>query len=128
MTFDELTQQCERAVAGFSALEGVSEDLANQLVAEGYLSYDDLSVIEPDDLMEMGGLTEEQVDKIVEEADRLAEELEQLKEQQKAAGKSADNRPPKPPEAPVANETANSESQDDSSTINEETSKVDSTE
>jgi len=41
-------------VAGFSRIEGVTEELANQLVGEGYLSYDDLSVIEPDDLMSMG--------------------------------------------------------------------------
>jgi len=83
MTFDELTQQCERAVAGFADLQGINEDLANQLVAEGYLSYDDLSVIEPDDLMEMGELTAEQVDQIVEEAEERAEEAEKAVELQK---------------------------------------------
>lgn len=76
MTQDELEKQIEKAVAGFSVIEGVSEDLANQLVGEGYLSYDDLSVIEPSDLMEMGGLTEEQVDEIVLRAEELAEEAD----------------------------------------------------
>jgi N utilization substance protein A len=47
--------------------------VAERLVGEGFLSYDDLSVIEPDDLMEMGGLSAEQVDAIVAEAERRAQ-------------------------------------------------------
>lgn len=76
MTQDELAESIDRAVQGFSALEGVELELAERLVEEGFLSYDDLSVIEPDALMEMGGLTEEQVDKIVEQAEEKAEEAE----------------------------------------------------
>lgn len=76
MTQEELEGQIGKAVAGFSEIEGVSDDVANQLVGEGYLSYDDLSVIEPIDLMEMGGLTEEEVDQIVERAEELAEQAE----------------------------------------------------
>ncbi len=74
MTAEELEEQIERAVAGFSQLEGVNEELAQALVEQGYLSYDDLSVIEPDALMEMGGLTAEQVDRIVEQAEQRAED------------------------------------------------------
>ena len=66
----------ERAVMGFSELEGVEPEVAEALVGEGFLSYDDLSVIEPDDLMAMGDLTEEQVDKIVSQAEEKAEEAE----------------------------------------------------
>jgi N utilization substance protein A len=77
MTQDELQEQIESAVAGFSAIEGVSDELAERLVGEGFLSYDDLSVIEPDDLMEMGQLSQEQVDLIVGQADMKAEEAEQ---------------------------------------------------
>ena len=77
MTQEELEEQIDRAVQGFSILDGVDEDLANRLVGEGYLTYDDLSVIEPDDLMEMGELTAEQVDHIVEQAEKLALEAEQ---------------------------------------------------
>lgn len=83
MTQDELEEQIDRAVRGFSAIEGVDEELANRLVGEGYLSYDDLSVIEPDDLMEMGELTAEQVDQIVEKAEELAEEAERAAAEQK---------------------------------------------
>ncbi|QDV66680.1 hypothetical protein Poly24_03670 [Rosistilla carotiformis] len=76
MTGGELEEQIERAVAGFSQLDGMTEDLAQQLVEQGYLSYDDLSVIEPETLMQMGGLTAEQVDVIVEQAETQAEEAE----------------------------------------------------
>lgn len=72
MTREELDQQIERAIAGFSSIEGLEESVAERLVGEGFLSYDDLSVIEPEDLMEMGGLTAEQVDAIVAEAEKRA--------------------------------------------------------
>jgi N utilization substance protein A len=77
MTAEELEEQIERAVAGFSELEGVNEELAQALVEQGYLSYDDLSVIEPEAFMEMGGLTAEQVDRIVGQAEQRAEVAEQ---------------------------------------------------
>ena len=84
MTQAELERQIEKAVVGFSAIEGVTEDLANQLVGEGYLSYDDLSVIEPTDLQAMGQLTEEQVDRIVAQAELLAEQAEEAKKAEDA--------------------------------------------
>lgn len=77
MTQDELQEQIESAVAGFSAIPNVSDELAERLVGEGFLSYDDLSVIEPDDLAAMGDLSEEIVDQIIEEAEARAEEAEQ---------------------------------------------------
>lgn len=93
MTQGELEQQIDRAVKGFCSIEGVTEDLANRLVGEGYLSYDDLSVIEPDDLMEMGGLTAEQVDAIVNESEARAEVAEReaaiQKRQQREANEAA---------------------------------------
>ena len=72
MTREELDQQIERAVTGFSSIEGLSDATAERLVGEGFLSYDDLSIIEPDDLMEMGGITAETVEKIVTEAEKRA--------------------------------------------------------
>ncbi len=77
MTQDELQEQIESAVAGYSSIEGVTEELAERLVGEGFLSYDDLSVIEPDDLMEMGGLDEDTVEAVIEQAEAKAEEAEQ---------------------------------------------------
>jgi N utilization substance protein A len=76
MTREELDEQIEQAVTGFSSVEGVEPELAEKLVGEGFLTYDDLSVIEPDALMEMGGLSAEQVDKIVQQAEVKAAEAE----------------------------------------------------
>ena len=78
MTQEELGEQIDRAVEGFSVLEGLSEELAVKLVEQGYMSYDDLSVIEPDVLMEMGGLSEAAVDGIVLQAETRAEEAEKM--------------------------------------------------
>ena len=72
MTREELDQQIERAIAGFSSIEGLDESVAERLVGEGFLSYDDLSVIEPEDLMEMGELSAEAVDAIVAQAEERA--------------------------------------------------------
>jgi N utilization substance protein A len=77
MTREELDESIERAVIGFSALEGVDESLSERLVGEGFLSYDDLSIIEPDALMEMGELSEELTTQIIEQAETKAQEAEQ---------------------------------------------------
>ncbi|MCE5303842.1 MAG: transcription termination factor NusA [Planctomycetaceae bacterium] len=83
MTREELDEQIEQAVAGYSMLEGVEPELAERLVGEGFLSYDDLSVIEPDALMEMGGLSAEQVDRIVQQAEAKAAEAERVAAEQR---------------------------------------------
>jgi N utilization substance protein A len=76
MTQDELAESIDRAVQGFSSLDGMSVELAERLVEEGFLSYDDLSVIEPDALMAMGDLSEEEVEVIVSQAEEKAMEAE----------------------------------------------------
>ncbi|MCC6125713.1 MAG: transcription termination factor NusA [Pirellulales bacterium] len=90
MTREELDEQIEQAVLGFSSLEGVEPELAEKLVGEGFLSYDDLSVIEPDALMEMGGLTQEVVDRIVEQAEAKAAEAEAAAAEQRRKQREAD--------------------------------------
>ena len=90
MTQEELEQQIDKAVTGFCTIKDIDTELANRLVGEGYLSYDDLLVIEPDDLMEMGSLTAEQVDQIVEKADEFALEAEKVAIAQKAQRRAED--------------------------------------
>jgi N utilization substance protein A len=98
MTQEELDQQIERATAGYASIEGVDDSLAERLVGEGFLSYDDLSVIEPEDLMEMGGLSAEAVDAIVLEAESraqlaevaAADERRKQREQERIAKATAD--------------------------------------
>ena len=77
MTQEELAESIDRAIEGYSSIDGLEIEVAERLVEEGFLSYDDLSIIEPDDLMRIGSLTEEQVDHIVEQAEARAEEAEE---------------------------------------------------
>ncbi|MBI1903878.1 MAG: transcription termination factor NusA [Planctomycetia bacterium] len=83
MTREELDEAIERAVGGFSQIEGVTPELSERLVGEGFLSYDDLSIIETKDLTEMGGLTEEQVEKVRDVAEALGAEQEALADQRR---------------------------------------------
>ncbi|TWT68457.1 transcription termination factor NusA [Crateriforma conspicua] len=84
MTGGELEEQIERAVTGFSQIDGVTEEIAQALVEQGYLSYDDLSVIEPDVFAEMSGLPLETIDRIVEVAEARAEEAEEAAAEERA--------------------------------------------
>ena len=106
MTQDELNEQLEQAIVGFSSLDGLDEELADKLVGEGFLSYDDLSVIEPDVLMEMGGLTEEQVDHIVTQADEKALEAEKEAVEQRRRQREQERREAAMAEAEAAEAAA----------------------
>jgi transcription termination/antitermination protein NusA len=105
MTREELDEQLERTVAAFSEIPGVTAELAESLVSQGFLSFDDLSVIEPDELAEMGGLSEDQCHEIVAHAERESERLEaeqrarRAAEKEQAAAQSIWTAPP--PSAPA---------------------------
>jgi N utilization substance protein A len=92
MTAPELERQIERAMEAFMQIEGMTEEVAQQLVEQGYLSFDDLSVIEPEALIEMGGYTEEQVNAIVDQAEERAAELEAEEEARKQQEKAEKER------------------------------------
>ncbi|REJ88210.1 MAG: transcription termination factor NusA [Planctomycetota bacterium] len=87
MTREELDEQLERSVGAFSTVPHITEELAEMLVSQGFFSFDDLSVIEPDQLQELGGLTAEQCDEIVAHAD-----VESLREEEEAERKKAEAR------------------------------------
>lgn len=74
MTAEEFDEQIEGATRDFAGLRGVSDRLASQLVERGYLSFEDLSVIEPGILKEMGGLTHQQADSIIDQAENAAKD------------------------------------------------------
>ncbi|MCE2810121.1 MAG: transcription termination factor NusA [Planctomycetaceae bacterium] len=88
MTAPELERQIERAMEAFMQIDGMTEEVAQQLVEQGYLSFDDLSVIEPEALIEMGGYTEDQVNSIVEQAEERATEQEAEEEARKQQEKA----------------------------------------
>jgi N utilization substance protein A len=66
--------------------------LAQALVEQGYLSFDDLSVIEPDVLMEMSGLASGQVDEIVESAEAKARDADEAAAEERRDRKDRDRR------------------------------------
>lgn len=92
MTSAELEDKMEVAIAGFSSIPGVTEDLAQALVEQGYLSFDDLSVIEPDVLMEMSGLESGQVEEIVDSAEAKARDAEEAAAEERRDRKDRDRR------------------------------------
>ena len=97
MTRDELDEQLERSVVMFSEVPHVSEDLAESLVSQGFFSFDDLSVIEPEHLMELSDLSMEQYEEITEYADAESLRLEQEEKAARAAGRNISRHQPEPP-------------------------------
>lgn len=102
MTAEELDEVIEKAVAAFSKIEGVDVELAERLVEQGILSYDDLSVMEIADLVAtIEGLDEELAEAVVARAEELAEEqsedLPRRKSGRNAAALADGQGPPPPP-------------------------------
>jgi N utilization substance protein A len=83
MTREELEADLEKAIEGYGLIEGIKPELADRLVGEGFMSFDDLSIIEPNDLMQMGELSADEANAIIEQAERFAEQEEQYKEKAK---------------------------------------------
>ena len=98
MTRKDLDKMLDDATEAFTSIEGVSEDLANALVEQGFLSFDDLSVIELADLVALsdGELTEEQALKITDRAEELALELERQEKERREAERGQNGDPNKP--------------------------------
>ena len=84
MNREELEDGIVKAIEGYSLIEGVTIELADRLVGEGFLSFDDLSIIEPNDLVQMGEISMEDAEAIIDQAERFAEQEEEIKMQQKA--------------------------------------------
>ena len=101
MTREELDEQLDQSVAAFSVVPHITEELAEVLVSQGFFSFDDLSVIEPDQLAELGGLTDEQCDEIVAYAD-----VESAREEKEAEVKKEHARQTRLADAAAAAEVA----------------------
>ena len=84
MTRDELNEQLEKSVAAFSQVPHITEELAENLVSQGFFSFYDLSVIEPDQLQEMSGLGPAECDVIVAHADIESAKQEDEENRRKA--------------------------------------------
>ncbi len=83
MTRDELEADLEKAIEGYALIEGVTSDLADRLVGEGFLSFDDLSIIEPNDLMQIGDISLDEAESIIAQAEEFAAREEEYNEKKK---------------------------------------------
>lgn len=106
LTQERLDEQLDKSITAFCAAPGVNEELAENLVSQGFFTFDDLSVIEPDELIEMGGMTREECDTIVEYADeeslRIEEEERIAAAERRRSSREQGGKPSGPPAATAA--------------------------
>ncbi len=88
MTRDELDEQLERSVTAFCEVPHIQEELAESLVSQGFFSFDDLSVIEPEHLKELSALGDEECEAIVDYADAESLRIEEEEKIAKAAARA----------------------------------------
>src|SRR5256714_2016056 len=89
MTHDELNESIDRAVGWFGALPNVTDELVEAFIEEGFLSYDDLTFLEPAQLGELAGVTEPQAAEMIAFAEEAAETVEVEPKAPKSGGGSS---------------------------------------
>lgn len=77
MTHDELNEGIERAENWFRQIPGVIDEQVEAFIEEGFLSYDDLTFLEPSQLAELSGTTEEQAEAMIAFAEESSERVEE---------------------------------------------------
>jgi N utilization substance protein A len=85
MTHEELNESIEKAEGWFSQLPGASDQLVETFIEEGFLSYDDLTYLEPAQLAELAAVTEEQAEDMIAYAEEAAERVEEESRAARAA-------------------------------------------
>ena len=76
MTHDELAESLERAERWFGQLPHGSTDLTNALIDQGFLSYNDLTMIDAPELAEFAGLPEDECDEVVMYAEEYSDMMD----------------------------------------------------
>lgn len=107
MTQVQLDAQLDKSIEAFCVVPEITAELAENLVSQGFFTFDDLSVIEPEQLVEMSGLTAADCDHIVEYADKESARLEaeerfQAEQRKMGGGSTASRVGEAPVSAPVA--------------------------
>jgi len=119
MTIEELNESVERADRWFKGIPGVPDEAVERFIEEGFLSYDDLTFIEPAEMAEMTGMDEDSCAGLIEYAEEMALKIERdgdpgapQAEEETAEGEapaegeaSADGEPAPEGEAPADGET-----------------------
>jgi N utilization substance protein A len=83
MTHDELGEALERAERWFGQLPHASPELTGSMIEEGFLSYNDLTMIDAKELSEFTGLTEEAADEVIMYAEEYSDEMERSVEDER---------------------------------------------
>ena len=76
MTHEELGETLEKAERWFRHLPAISEEGVQVLIEEGFLSYTDVTFLEPNQLGELIGATDEEADEMILFAEEMAETIE----------------------------------------------------
>jgi N utilization substance protein A len=85
MTHEEYNEELEKAVGWFGEIPGVTEEQVEAFIEEGFLSFDDLTFLEPAQMAELAGVTEDQAEEIIAYAEEAAERVEEETRLAKAA-------------------------------------------
>jgi N utilization substance protein A len=96
MTHEELSNGIDRATDLFAALPGVAPEMIEAFIEEGFLSYTDITFLDPAELSELTGLPELQAEEMIE----FAEEAVEQAEEEAAASGQGGGREPLVPRAP----------------------------
>ena len=92
MTHDELGEQLERAERWFMQLPHADETVVQALVEEGFLSYNELTYIDGEELLKFAPqLSIEQAEELVEYAEEYAEHMDRMAEQERAESQQQQN-------------------------------------
>lgn len=89
MTHDELTEGLEKADYWFRQVPGMADEMVETLITEGFLSYTDLTFMEPQQLMDLLNATQEQAEEFIAYAEGAAEQVEEEERIAKAAEAAA---------------------------------------
>ena len=80
MTHEELSDSIEKAEMWFSAIPGITDELVEAFIEEGFMSFDDLSLCDAAELIDIAGIEEQLAEDIVEFAEEVAEKIEKGEE------------------------------------------------
>lgn len=89
MTHDEYNDSIDRAENWFRQLPGITDEAVEGLIVEGFMSYTDLTFLDPPQLSEMIGVGEDTAEEMIACAEEWAEEAEEQARQAEAEAQRA---------------------------------------
>jgi N utilization substance protein A len=98
MTHDELNSGIEKAEGWFLQIPNVTPEMVEAFIEEGFLSYTDLTFVEPAELAELAGVGEN----VAEEMIIFAEEESEKQEEEARNAKPEPTTAPSSPQSPAA--------------------------